>query len=407
MLPFALFKGGNFAAANAETFVTYAAIYGFLVFSTLYFQTLGFSPFESGLISTPSSIILVLFATRFGTLADKHGPRLYLTLGPALIGAGALLSMGMTEQSDLWTFGVASLRGLLLRTRGAGRADHVDGAQVGPDRVRRDRLRGQLDAFAAREPHVGRPDRARHLPRLRRRLPTLTPSRSRSTRPARRSRARSTPTAPGCSSPAALALAGALIGAFAISNREALGGAGRQLPPFRRSKPKAERLGPLAAASTACSRGRRRAVDDREAIALDVVRALLGEKRARPDEHLEIVLGVGNRLDERVLEDPHDVADRDALGRARIPPRIVSASELEQRVVGRAPVRREHERRELRGDARVHLDDPGRPLRRDEELDVEECVVEPVRPCEPRRRAPRARLARLRRARSGTRSARS
>ncbi len=109
MLPFALFKGGNFAAANAETFVTYAAIYGFLVFSTLYFQTLGFSPFESGLISTPSSIILVLFATRFGTLADKHGPRLYLTLGPALIGAGALLSMGMTEQSDLWTFGVASL----------------------------------------------------------------------------------------------------------------------------------------------------------------------------------------------------------------------------------------------------------------------------------------------------------
>ena len=46
---------------------------------------------------------------RFGTLADKHGPRLYLTLGPALIGAGALLSMGMTEQSDLWTFGVASL----------------------------------------------------------------------------------------------------------------------------------------------------------------------------------------------------------------------------------------------------------------------------------------------------------
>ncbi len=109
MLPFALFKGGNFAAANAETFVTYAAIYGYLVFFTLYLQTLGFSPFEAGLISTPSSIILVLFATRFGTLADKHGPRLYLTLGPALIGAGALLSMGMTERSDLWTFGIASL----------------------------------------------------------------------------------------------------------------------------------------------------------------------------------------------------------------------------------------------------------------------------------------------------------
>jgi EmrB/QacA subfamily drug resistance transporter len=109
MLPFALFRRGNFAAANAETFVTYAAIYGYLVFFTLYLQTLGFSPFEAGVISTPSSVILVLFATRFGTLADKHGPRLYLTIGPALVGAGALLSMGMDEQSDLWTFGIASL----------------------------------------------------------------------------------------------------------------------------------------------------------------------------------------------------------------------------------------------------------------------------------------------------------
>jgi MFS family permease len=109
MLPFGLFRTRNFAAANAETFVTYAAIYGYLVFFTLYLQTIGFTPFQAGLISTPSSIILVLFATRFGGLADTHGPRLSLTIGPALIGAGALLSIGITEKSDLWTFGIASL----------------------------------------------------------------------------------------------------------------------------------------------------------------------------------------------------------------------------------------------------------------------------------------------------------
>jgi EmrB/QacA subfamily drug resistance transporter len=109
MLPFALFRRGNLAAANAETFVTYAAIYGFLVYFTLYLQTLGFTPFESGLITTPSSIVLILFASRFGALADRHGPRLYLTAGPALIGAGALLSIGINEQSDFWIFGIASL----------------------------------------------------------------------------------------------------------------------------------------------------------------------------------------------------------------------------------------------------------------------------------------------------------
>ena len=109
MLPFALFRRGNLAAANAETFVTYAALYGFLVYFTLYLQTIGFTPFESGLITTPSSIVLILFASRFGGLADRHGPRLYLTVGPALVGVGALLSIGIQEQSDFWIFGIASL----------------------------------------------------------------------------------------------------------------------------------------------------------------------------------------------------------------------------------------------------------------------------------------------------------
>ena len=41
MLPFALFRERNFAAANAETFLVYAGLYGFLVFFTLYLQFLG------------------------------------------------------------------------------------------------------------------------------------------------------------------------------------------------------------------------------------------------------------------------------------------------------------------------------------------------------------------------------
>jgi EmrB/QacA subfamily drug resistance transporter len=109
MLPFELFRRRNFAAANAETFLVYAALYGFFVFFTIYLQFLGFTPFEAGLLNIPSSLIMIALAARFGTLADRHGPRLYLTLGPALIGVGTLVFLLVDEQSDFWTAGIAGL----------------------------------------------------------------------------------------------------------------------------------------------------------------------------------------------------------------------------------------------------------------------------------------------------------
>jgi EmrB/QacA subfamily drug resistance transporter len=115
MLPFDLFRERNFAAANAQTFLVYAGLYGFLVFSTLYLQFLGFTPFEAGLLNIPTSILMILLAARFGGLADRHGPRLYLTVGPALIGLGTLVFAVVDTKSDFWTFGVV---GLLLFSLG-------------------------------------------------------------------------------------------------------------------------------------------------------------------------------------------------------------------------------------------------------------------------------------------------
>ena len=115
MLPFGLFRERNFAAANAETFLVYAGLYGFFVFFTLYLQFLGFTPFEAGLLNIPSSLILILLAARFGALADRHGPRLYLTVGPALIGLGTVVFAIVNTRSDFWTYGVA---GLLLFSLG-------------------------------------------------------------------------------------------------------------------------------------------------------------------------------------------------------------------------------------------------------------------------------------------------
>jgi EmrB/QacA subfamily drug resistance transporter len=109
MLPFDLFKRRNFAVANLETFLVYASLYGFFVYFTLYLQFLGFTPFQAGLVNIPSSLLMILLAARFGALADRHGPRLYLTLGPVLTGAGVLLFLLVGEKNDFWSWGIAAL----------------------------------------------------------------------------------------------------------------------------------------------------------------------------------------------------------------------------------------------------------------------------------------------------------
>ena len=115
MLPFALFRERNFAAANAQTFLVYAGLYGFIVYFTLYLQFLGFTPFETGLLNIPASVVMIVLAARFGALADRHGPRLYLTVGPALIGLGTLVFAVVDTRSEFWTYGIA---GLLLFSLG-------------------------------------------------------------------------------------------------------------------------------------------------------------------------------------------------------------------------------------------------------------------------------------------------
>src|SRR5215207_7964055 len=125
----------------------------------------------------------------------------------------------------------------------------------------------------------------------------------------------------------------------------------------RRRQLEVERFRSRAAAVQRLLAGLSEAVEDREAVALRVVQALLGEEEPRPDEDLEVLVGLGDVLDERILELAHDVADRVAGRESRVPARIVAAGELEERVVRRPAVEALDEWRELRGDPAVHLDD--------------------------------------------------
>jgi EmrB/QacA subfamily drug resistance transporter len=106
LLPFGLFRERNFTAANVETFLVYGALGAILVYLALYLQFLGLTPFQAGLALAPTSVVTILLAPRFGKLADRNGPRRYLVVGPALIGAGALCFAFLETKSGLWSFGI-------------------------------------------------------------------------------------------------------------------------------------------------------------------------------------------------------------------------------------------------------------------------------------------------------------
>jgi predicted MFS family arabinose efflux permease len=91
MLPLNLFRRRNFSAGNIETFAMYAGLAILFFFLVLFLQQIGgYSPLQSGLATLPVTIVMFFLSRRFGALADRLGPRLFMGAGP-LVAAGGLL----------------------------------------------------------------------------------------------------------------------------------------------------------------------------------------------------------------------------------------------------------------------------------------------------------------------------
>ena len=92
MLKLELFSRRNFAVGNAETLSMYAGL-GILFFFLVIFlqQVAGYTALESGLTTVPVTVIMFALSRRFGALADRHGPRLFMGAGPLVAAAGILL----------------------------------------------------------------------------------------------------------------------------------------------------------------------------------------------------------------------------------------------------------------------------------------------------------------------------
>ena len=104
MIPLGLFKVRNFSVGNIATTLVYGALSlgGFLI--TVFLQEVaGFSATAAGLTFLPMTIVSIALSSTFGALAGKHGPRLFMGLGPILAGIGYLLMLSIGEEVNYWT----------------------------------------------------------------------------------------------------------------------------------------------------------------------------------------------------------------------------------------------------------------------------------------------------------------
>ena len=89
MLPLRLFRIRNFSAANGATLALYAIFNGNFFILTIYLQTvLGYSPLAAGLATLPVTLLMIGLASRLGGFAARIGPRLPMSAGILLTGAG-------------------------------------------------------------------------------------------------------------------------------------------------------------------------------------------------------------------------------------------------------------------------------------------------------------------------------
>jgi EmrB/QacA subfamily drug resistance transporter len=92
MAPLTLFRSRQFSGTNIVTLAIYAALSGALFFLVLDLQQIQrYSALRAGLSLLPFTLMMLLFSRRAGALADRFGPRLPMTVGPAIICVGYLL----------------------------------------------------------------------------------------------------------------------------------------------------------------------------------------------------------------------------------------------------------------------------------------------------------------------------
>jgi EmrB/QacA subfamily drug resistance transporter len=101
MLPTMLFASRTFSVINIATFAIYAALSGTFLFLVLFLQVVsGWPALQAGAAMLPLSVVMLLLASRFGTLATRIGARPLMICGPLTAATGlVLLSLSPSHPS--------------------------------------------------------------------------------------------------------------------------------------------------------------------------------------------------------------------------------------------------------------------------------------------------------------------
>ncbi|GAA2344102.1 MFS transporter [Dactylosporangium salmoneum] len=92
MLPLGVFRSAQFSATNVVTFIIYGALGGALFLLPIQLQQVArYSPLQAGVALLPVTIVMLLLSSRSGALAARIGPRLQMSVGPVIAGAGMAL----------------------------------------------------------------------------------------------------------------------------------------------------------------------------------------------------------------------------------------------------------------------------------------------------------------------------
>lgn len=103
MLSLDLFKVRNFSIGNLATVAIYAGLSVATFLITIFVQQVGhYSAFYAGLSLLPVTIIMFFLSPRFGALAGKYGPRLFMAVGPLIAAIGFLLFLRTTASANYW-----------------------------------------------------------------------------------------------------------------------------------------------------------------------------------------------------------------------------------------------------------------------------------------------------------------
>lgn len=103
LVPLEMFKSRNFTVTNISTLLIYGALYVFGQYLALFvIGTLDYNEVAFGVAGIPGTLFLTFFSSRFGGLAVRYGPRVFMTIGPIVMGAGLLWLTQVPFDSEPW-----------------------------------------------------------------------------------------------------------------------------------------------------------------------------------------------------------------------------------------------------------------------------------------------------------------